>query len=64
MPEKANSASMTIRNGQGSTVKLVRMSDKEGQLSVNVADLPTGIYFYAFSIDGYEDYAGEFVITR
>ena len=55
---------MTIRNGQGSTVKLVRMSDKEGQLSVNVADLPTGIYFYAFSIDGYEDYAGEFVITR
>jgi hypothetical protein len=41
-----------IRNLLGSVVKNVVLPNAEGKLSVNIADLPEGVYFYSLDVAG------------
>ena len=63
LPEKHYDAVMTIVNMLGLKVKTVELSGTQGIITVDLRDLPAGIYGYSVRSGDYQK-AGRIIITK
>lgn len=64
LPADVKNGKVVVRNLLGSTVKEVKMTTGSNKLTLNVADLVEGIYFYSYVLDNQVASTKKLVIKR
>jgi flagellar hook assembly protein FlgD len=65
VPERANSARLTLTNAKGQVVKSFTLNNRgSGQVNLNTSTLAAGSYHYTLFVDGRQVATKRFVVTR
>jgi hypothetical protein len=64
VPETSTSARLTLTNAKGQLVKMVSLNKSTTQISLNIAALAAGTYYYTLYIDGKQTDTKRLVISR